>query len=143
MLFHSITTLQTYLSHWKFKSEIFFLSNKMKSYIAILVIVATMMMMIADAAPAAEDLQVEIPEASLRKYHPLLKKFGEKAKFFLRCMGKEFIEHCVDPVVNCIATRNVIGCIEILVCACKEGKECVHLLREKFNVNSTTLASVY
>ncbi|KAH9420435.1 hypothetical protein DERP_014054 [Dermatophagoides pteronyssinus] len=110
----------------------------MKNYLAMLVILATIMIAVTMAAPS-ESPEAEIPEAALRKYHPLLKKFGEKAKIFLRCMGIEWVENCVKPTLNCIKAHNVIGCIELIVCTCKEVKDCVHHLREVMN-NSTTVA---
>ncbi|OTF79223.1 hypothetical protein BLA29_009285 [Euroglyphus maynei] len=113
----------------------------MKTYFAVLVLVATLMIVSTMAAPAEKNLDVKIPKAMLRKYHPLLKKFGEKAKIFLRCMGLEWVENCVEPTLKCIEARNVVGCMELIVCTCKEVKDCVHHLRDEMN-NSTTAATV-
>ncbi|KAH7636581.1 uncharacterized protein LOC124498245 [Dermatophagoides farinae] len=101
----------------------------MKIYIAIatiLVIIGTMMMM--TIADAKEDLEVGISKETIHKYYKLVKKFGVKAEHFLACMGEDWCKHCVGPTINCLAAKNVKGCISVIACEGKSTSKCVHHL---------------
>jgi len=81
------------------------------------------------ATPIIEELTEEQEYNMLTDFAHFIGHYGHEAIDFLLCMGPSFVTHCAKPVLECLVSRTIKGCITAISCEGHDAVVCAHHLR--------------